>query len=658
MGLKSLLLLMFVIVVVTPMVLVAIFAIPSFNASLRGAAADALETHALVAKSRLDQLMSVHSTQMSSLALAMTVDPAESDQSQLAERLKGQSRLLGFDFMFWVTPKSQLRGYGDGRSGHRLDWPLLEKMAASSEATTFIAIVPPVELSILGKSGQFDIDPKAAPGGSASPQEFAGALSMVSLVPVNGPDGERAGVIVGVDSLKGANDFTDSVSTSVGGATTIFQNGVRVATTVRDASGERALGTPVSDPVRKVALVEGKPFRGPALVVGTKHIAAYDPIKDPSGKVVGMLFVGIPEKEYSAAVARFSVQFALVLAVGLAVAVVLGWGAAGTVSKPIIRVRDAAMQVARGDLNAAVPEVGFRETLQLGESFNEMTASLRSVISQVGTSAGKLDAVSGEIASTSAVSAEAAGSQASAVAEASASVEEITRSFGAVADGAKRVLTIAEESLELAEEGRGTMSNTAGAVDALADGIMHVDAAAQQLADVAETIDRVTVVIGAIAEQTKILALNAAIEAARAGDAGKGFGVVSTEIRALADSVSASVGEIGKMVSGIQAASKSLNSTAAEQARLATDTVVASAEARLSFDNILEQMERTAAAAREIAAAAAQQQAAARQIAEVMQQVSTGVSDSATSARQLADSAGDVRREAEGLHQGMGRFLT
>jgi methyl-accepting chemotaxis protein len=74
---------------------------------------------------------------------------------------------------------------------------------------------------------------------------------------------------------------------------------------------------------------------------------------------------------------------------------------------------------------------------------------------------------------------------------------------------------------------------------------------------VALDISEMTYIISGISEQTKILALNAAIEAARAGDAGRGFSVVSTEIRSLAESVGRSASRIEDLVSGVQATSDS-----------------------------------------------------------------------------------------------------
>jgi len=551
-----------------------------------------------------------------------------------------------------------VRGSATGDVGHTLNWPTLsDQMGRSAEATAFVAIIPPSELYALGLADKYTVVMKTAENGSADATEVAGALAVVSVTPIT-KNGKRTASLVGFDVLKLDNGFTDDIQNKLGGQATLFQNGVRVATTVRTEEQSRAIGTPVSDKVRATVLAGGEKFRGEAQVVGETYVASYDPLRDPSGTIVGMLFTGIPNQPYEAALIKFATTFTAVLILGLAVALTLGWFASALITKPIDGVVDAAAHIAAGDLTTVVPEAGYREAITMGGAFNAMTTQLRTVLQQVGTSASRLDTVSSEIAGASLSEAETASEQASSVAEASASIEELTRSFEAVADGARRVLEIAEDSLEVAEEGRGKVEGGAYAVQRLAGGSAQVAEAAGTLAEVAEDIDQVTYVIGAIAEQTKILALNAAIEAARAGEAGRGFAVVSKEIRTLAESVTTSVTRIETLVTGIQTASKALTVTASEQTSMAEDSVMSALETRESLEGILEQMSKTAAAAREIAAAATQQQSAAKQIVEVMHQVSQGVSGSAVSSRQLAESAGDVQKESEKLSSGLGRFRT
>ena len=62
--------------------------------------------------------------------------------------------------------------------------------------------------------------------------------------------------------------------------------------------------------------------------------------------------------------------------------------------------------------------------------------------------------------------------------------------------------------------------------------------------------------IASIADETNMLSLNASIEAARAGDAGKGFGVVATEIQKLAEESNQSAETIDKVIRNLAAESR------------------------------------------------------------------------------------------------------
>jgi hypothetical protein len=94
------------------------------------------------------------------------------------------------------------------------------------------------------------------------------------------------------------NDFTmvDAVTRDNGGTATLFSKTgdeyVRVSTNVPKGSG-RATGT-ILDPKGKaiVQINEGKPFYGDVDILGAMYTTGYEPIKDSSGKVIGIWYVG------------------------------------------------------------------------------------------------------------------------------------------------------------------------------------------------------------------------------------------------------------------------------------------------------------------------------------------------------------------------------
>ncbi|TDQ83453.1 methyl-accepting chemotaxis sensory transducer with Cache sensor [Dongia mobilis] len=369
---------------------------------------------------------------------------------------------------------------------------------------------------------------------------------------------------------------------------------------------------------------------------------------------------------------RNTAILATVLAVA-AILVLLWLVVRQLVSKPVVAMTDAMNRLAAGDKTVDIPGTDRRDEIgamsiavnvfkqnaiemerlaaeqerMKAESAEQQRAALNrmadmfeqsvgGIVDAVAKAAGDMQHAAGRLSST----AEETNQRAVAV---SAAAAETTSSVQSVAAAAE------ELAASITEISRQVTHSSRIAGDAVA-GVDRTNTTVQSLAQAAQRIGEVVSLIQSIAAQTNLLALNATIEAARAGDAGKGFTVVASEVKALANQTEGATGEISTQISAIQGVSS--------EAVTAMGTIAGT----------IQQINEIASA---IAAAVEQQGAATKEIAGSVQQAADGTNEVSRnvaavtdasglvgqSAGQLLASAEDLSRLAAQLRDEVGGFL-
>lgn len=162
------------------------------------------------------------------------------------------------------------------------------------------------------------------------------------------------------------------------GTVTIFCRDTRVATTVLGPGGVVAVGTKVSPEVRERVLVQGKTWLDRALVVDELYLSAYEPIADPLGERVGILYVGVLEQKYKDIRLRtiFLMTGLIVPIMGLAM--FLSFVMTRGIVRPLSLLSEASGRIGSGTLDQPLGRLkGSSEIQRLAAAFSSMQAAIR-----------------------------------------------------------------------------------------------------------------------------------------------------------------------------------------------------------------------------------------------------------------------------------------
>ncbi len=456
------------------------------------------------------------------------------------------------------------------------------------------------------------------------------------------------------------HDLIDKVGTISGETATLFawesskKDFVRKTTNIKKADGSRAVGTVLGEASSAYApMIEGHRFRGEAVILGIPYYTLYQPILGPEGTAIGIAYVGVTKEAVTEQVSAVRLKLLVMSLVVIVLATGAGFLALRQTLAPLTALIGVTDRLLQGEIDAAVPyvdrsdEIGSlgkaletwrtalieartferekaeaeaeankvrRQSQQEGASVIEGKVS--SLIGGLNTSASSIDNVAKSVKDTSEV-----------LRSRSARMEEAAKR----ASGSVEAAAVAAEELHLSvREIAEQMMATDGLVKTVNARAGESETQVSGLETAADEIGTIVQLISDIAEQTNLLALNATIEAARAGEAGRGFAVVASEVKSLAGQTARATAEISDKIKTIQ----ERTDTTADSISRITQTV-----------DSLRSMTAT------VSSAVEEQTAAIKSIADGIRSASEATSDVSDDAVALASKAEDGEQSAEDAAQ-------
>ncbi len=481
-------------------------------------------------------------------------------------------------------------------------------------------------------------------------------------------DGSVVGsVIIGMNMTETA--YLDDVKAQTGAEVTIFHNKTRIATTVVNANGQRAIGTDMAANVGAAVIDSGNEYKGQADILGQNHYVNYIPMYDINGKVVGAYFAGFSSAESDALATSMVILSILIAVITAAIASVViifslrkmvelpikeASGIADNMSKGNLHFEDSSFKFSNDEIGTFVKNLEFTKNslnsyigdiaavlssmadgdftrqpsveyigdfVEIKESFAKISLTLGQIINNMNISADDVMNGSSQIAFGSQTLASGTTEQASAIDELSSTISNISVQIENTARNAQKANELSEQSKEKISIQNGEMT--------------HMLSAMEEIKTKSNEIQNIIKAIDDIAFQTNILALNAAVEAARAGDAGKGFAVVADEVRNLAGKSAEAAKNTGDLITATIEAVTNGSTIAEKTADIMKEVIEISGKT----DKLIEEISEAAAAQ-----------------AESIQQVNIGIGQIATVVQQNSATAEETAASCEEL-SGQSRLL-
>ncbi|CDY77506.1 Methyl-accepting chemotaxis protein I (serine chemoreceptor protein) [Caballeronia glathei] len=355
-------------------------------------------------------------------------------------------------------------------------------------------------------------------------------------------------------------------------------------------------------------------------------------------------------------VRKSEITLLVIMLVAIAAAAVLGYVLLRAVTVPMHRLVDVVDRMRTGDLTQRLDLNRQDEFATLEAGFNRMTDELTGLVGQAQKSAVQVTTSVSEIAATAKEQQATASETAATTTEIGATSREIFATSRDLARTMNEVSSVAEQSAALAGTGHVGLTRMEETMRLVMEAAGSVNGKLAILNEKASNINQVVATITKVADQTNLLSLNAAIEAEKAGEYGRGFSVVATEIRRLADQTAVATLDIEQMVKEIQSAVAAgvmgMDKFSEEVRRGMLDVQHVGGQ----LSQIIQQVQALAPRFVMVSEGMQTQATGADQITQGLAQLSEAAQQTAESLRQSSQAIEDLTHVANGLRTGVSRF--
>ena len=321
----------------------------------------------------------------------------------------------------------------------------------------------------------------------------------------------------------------------------------------------------------------------------------------------------------------------------------------------ILRLLNEMGDLADGDLTIRA-KVTEDITGAIADSMNYTIDELRTLVTGVNNASTQVSVKSQQAQAVSVQLLDAAEKQSKEIQDTTSEVLVVAETLTKVSSNAEESSQVAMRSLAAADKGRLAVQNSISGMNDIRDQIQETSKRIKRLGESSQEIGEIVELISDITEQTNVLALNAAIQAASAGEAGRGFSVVAEEVQRLAERSGEATKQIGAIVKTIQAdtqdavaAMEKSTTGVVEGAKLSDAAGQALSEIDSVTKNLASLIQKISTDTQTQAASANKVARNMQDILEINRQTTVGTQQTASSIKELAEVASDLKASVSGF---------